>query len=48
LPLKAEQSLIVLGLDHLMDDGGGGDEAGLDTALARCEAEAQGDVILYR
>jgi hypothetical protein len=35
LPLQSQQPPVVLGLDHLAHDGGGGDEAGLDAALAR-------------
>jgi len=42
LPLEAEKTLLVLGLDHLMDDCDGGGEAGLDAALAGREPTARG------
>ena len=44
LPLQAQQPALVPGLNHLMDDGGGRDEAGFDAALAGGKAEPDGDV----
>lgn len=48
LTLEPQQALLILGLDHLMHDGGGAGEAGLDAALAGSEADADGGMCLAR
>ena len=46
LVLEAEQPFLVAGLDHLVDDLGGGGEAHGEALLAGGEAEGQSDVRL--